>query len=97
MIGPDAALLTANHDVNDLRVPQFKPIRICKGAWIWGPCHHPARDHRRGRRRRHARRLEPGRGGPGDDVTARVVDDILGTKGQSLGVLDGGSSYPSRG
>ncbi len=34
MIGPDAALLTANHDVNDLRVLQFKPIRICKGAWI---------------------------------------------------------------
>jgi len=34
MIGPDAALLTVNHDLNDLQVLIFKGITIGKGAWI---------------------------------------------------------------
>nr|WP_316670018.1 DapH/DapD/GlmU-related protein [uncultured Propionibacterium sp.] len=34
MIGPEAALITANHDFDDLRVLQFKPVRIGRGAWI---------------------------------------------------------------
>ena len=34
MIGPEAALITANHDFSDLTRLQFKPIVIKKGAWI---------------------------------------------------------------
>ena len=34
MIGPEVALITANHDFKDIRVLQFKPITIKKGAWI---------------------------------------------------------------
>ena len=34
MIGPEAALLTANHDFNNLMVLKCKPIVIKKGAWI---------------------------------------------------------------
>lgn len=34
MIGPDAALITANHDFKDLNRLQFKPIVIKRGAWI---------------------------------------------------------------
>ncbi|MEX2785004.1 DapH/DapD/GlmU-related protein [Streptococcus sp. H49] len=34
MIGPEAALITANHDFQNLDVLQFKPIHIKKGAWI---------------------------------------------------------------
>ena len=34
MIGPDVSLLTANHDLTDIRVLIFKPIHIKKNAWI---------------------------------------------------------------
>lgn len=34
MIGPEAALITANHDFKDLDKLQFKPIVIKKKAWI---------------------------------------------------------------
>lgn len=34
MIGPNASLLTVNHDLNDLQVIICKPIVIKKGAWI---------------------------------------------------------------
>ena len=34
MIGPEAALITANHDFANLDILQFKPITIKKGAWI---------------------------------------------------------------
>ncbi|MGT2945521.1 DapH/DapD/GlmU-related protein [Streptococcus chenjunshii] len=34
MIGPEAALITANHDFKNLDILQFKPIHIKKGAWI---------------------------------------------------------------
>lgn len=34
MIGPEAALITANHDFDNLDRLQFKPIVIKKGAWI---------------------------------------------------------------
>ena len=34
MIGPDAAILTANHDLKDIRILQFKTITIKKNAWI---------------------------------------------------------------
>ena len=34
MIGPEAALITANHDFNDIRILQFKTITIKKNAWI---------------------------------------------------------------
>ena len=34
MIGPEAALITANHDFTDLNRLQFKPIVVKKGAWI---------------------------------------------------------------
>ena len=34
MIGPEAAIITANHDFKDLLVLQFKPVIIKKGAWI---------------------------------------------------------------
>ena len=34
MIGPEAALITANHDFNDIRILQFKKITIKKNAWI---------------------------------------------------------------
>lgn len=34
MIGPEAALITANHDFHDLDLLQFQPIVIKKGAWI---------------------------------------------------------------
>ena len=34
MIGPEAALMTANHDFKDLMVLICKPIVIKKGAWI---------------------------------------------------------------
>ena len=34
MIGPEAALLTANHDFDDLLILKCKPILIKKKAWI---------------------------------------------------------------
>ncbi|MBR0030808.1 MAG: sugar O-acetyltransferase [Treponema sp.] len=34
MIGPEAALITANHDFTDLNRLQFKPIVIKRGAWV---------------------------------------------------------------
>ena len=34
MIGPEAALITANHDFKNLDVLQFKPITLRRGAWI---------------------------------------------------------------
>lgn len=34
MIGPEAAIITANHDFNDLLILQFKPVTVKKGAWI---------------------------------------------------------------
>ena len=34
MIGPEAALITANHDFNNLDVLQFKPIVLKKGSWV---------------------------------------------------------------
>ena len=34
MIGPEAAVITANHDFKDLLILQFKPVTIKKGAWI---------------------------------------------------------------
>ncbi|MBQ6207745.1 MAG: sugar O-acetyltransferase [Oscillospiraceae bacterium] len=34
MIGPEAAIITANHDFKDLPVLQFKPVTVKKGAWI---------------------------------------------------------------
>lgn len=34
MIGPDVALITANHNLKDIRVLEFKQITIKKGAWI---------------------------------------------------------------
>jgi len=34
MIGPNASILTVNHDLNDLQVIICKPIIIKKGAWI---------------------------------------------------------------
>ena len=34
MIGPEAALITANHDFGNLDVLQFKPIVLKKGSWV---------------------------------------------------------------
>lgn len=34
MIGPEVALITANHDLKDTRILIFKPITIKKGAWL---------------------------------------------------------------
>lgn len=34
MIGPEVALITANHDLKDTRVLIFKPITIKKNAWL---------------------------------------------------------------
>lgn len=34
MIGPEAAILTANHDFSNLNVLKCKPVLIKKGAWI---------------------------------------------------------------
>ena len=33
-IAPNVALLTANHDYDDLMILHCKPIRICRRAWI---------------------------------------------------------------
>lgn len=34
MIGPNASILTANHQLDDIRILIFKPIIIKKNAWI---------------------------------------------------------------
>ena len=34
MIGPETAIITANHDFTNLDILQFKPITVKKGAWI---------------------------------------------------------------
>ena len=34
MIGPEAALITANHDFDNIRVLQFKPIVLKRNAWV---------------------------------------------------------------